>query len=198
MLIWAVVLLFAALAFIVLEAFVPSLGILSILAGLSLIASISAAFYVGVGTGVTFLAVATLGIPFVLFVMMKFWPHTPIGRLILMERPEDQDDVLPETEEYRGLKSLIGRRGVARTKMLPSGAVAIDNRMFDALTAGVPIEAGQLIEVIGVDMGHLVVAPLEESDLEETTSPDSDSAESALSEPLEAFGLDDLEEPLNS
>ena len=188
---WAVVLMCAALAFVILEVFLPSGGLLSLLAAVSLVVSISVAFVDGVATGVGFLAVATLGLPLVGFVMLKFWPHTPIGQMILIGLP-DSDDVLPETEEYRGLKSLIGRRGIARTKMLPSGAVAIDNRVYDALSPGVPIDSGEVVEVIGVDMGHVVVAPITEEDLDETTAPKKLSEGDALSQPLEEFGLEEL------
>jgi len=198
-LLWAVVLMIAALAFVILEVFLPSAGRLSLLAAASVVASIAMAFCVSVGTGVMFLAIAAFGLPILGYAMLKFWPHTPIGQLILIGRPDESDDVLPETEEYRGFKSLIGKRGIARTKMLPSGAVAIDNRVFDALSQGVSIEPGQAVEVIGVDMGHIVVAPVEESELADTTAPGSDSREAnPLARSLGEFGLDDLEEPLNS
>jgi membrane-bound serine protease (ClpP class) len=191
--------MFAALGFVILEAFLPSAGILSLLAAISVIVSISLAFTIGVGSGVMFLAIAAFGMPLLALAMLKFWPHTPIGQLILIARPENQDDVLPETEEYRGMRGMIGRQGIARSKMLPSGAVAIENRIFDAMTTGVAVEAGELVEVIGVDMGHLIVEPVPENPLAETTAPESNSEPaSALNRSLEEFGLDDLEEPLNS
>ena len=31
---------------------------------------------------------------------VKWWPHTPMGKLILIKRPESEDEVLPDTEEY--------------------------------------------------------------------------------------------------
>ena len=199
LLLWAALLMFAALAFVILEAFLPSAGLLSVLAAASLIASIAMAFSESLPMGVLFLGIAAVGLPLLGILMLNFWPHTPIGQLILIARPDDSDDVLPETEEYRGLRSMIGKRGTARTMMLPSGAVTIENRVFDALSQGVAIEAGQPVEVIGVDMGHLVVMPLEESSLAETKAPHAHTGEeSSLDRSLHDFGLDDLEEPLNS
>ena len=56
----------------------------------------------------------------------------------------------------------IGKRGVAITSMFPSGKVAIDNEIWDAIVLDDPIVKGQAIEV--VDRGEgltLIVKPIE-------------------------------------
>jgi membrane-bound ClpP family serine protease len=67
--------------------------------------------------------------------------------------------VLPDTEGYRGLKDLIGKRGTARGTMLPSGIVVINGKPYDAVSEGTPIEAGQTVLVVSVSTQRLVVRP---------------------------------------
>ena len=122
-LLWSILLFVAALGLIALEIFIPSGGVLGILAALALIASLAVAFSGGTMTGVTMLLVTIIVVPAMLALAVRWWPHTPIGRLIVLQTPESEDEVLPDTPEYRGLGSLVGKRGVAKTKM-PESDVA--------------------------------------------------------------------------
>lgn len=194
-LLWSIFLLIAALALIVFELFVPSGGVLSFLAAAAAVASIAVAFAAGPRQGMTMLVVTTVLVPVVLGSAIRWWPHTPIGRLILIHRPESPDDVLPDTDEYRGLKPLIGKLGTARTKMLPSGSVTIDGRTLDAVTEGMPIEEGQTIKVVDVRTNRIVVRASSEQQPDVRPAP-SVAAEDPLSRPIDALGLEGLDEPL--
>jgi hypothetical protein len=90
---------------------------------------------------------------------VRWWPETPIGRLMLIPRPRSSDDVLPETPTYRTLKDLVGRRGQARGLMVPSGSVIIDGKSYDAISEGMPIEPLQPIIVVSVSTQRLIVRP---------------------------------------
>jgi membrane-bound ClpP family serine protease len=116
-------------------------------------------FMAGPWTGLTILVVESLVVPAALMAAVKWWPETPIGRMILIQRPKSPDDVLPDTEGYRGLKDLIGKRGTARGTMLPSGIVVINGKPYDAVSEGTPIEAGQTVLVVSVSTQRLVVRP---------------------------------------
>ena len=155
----AFALLLLGLIFLVLEFFIPSAGALGTLCALSLLAAIVVGFMAGPWTGATILVIEALVVPAALAAAVKWWPETPIGRQILIPRPKSPDEVLPDNENYRGLKDLVGKRGWARGIMLPSGSVLIDNRPYDAVSEGVPIEAGQTVLVVGVSTQRLVVRP---------------------------------------
>jgi membrane-bound ClpP family serine protease len=185
--VWSVLLLVAALVLVGLEVFVPSAGIISCLAALAVIASIIVAFMESVTHGLVMLAVTSVLLPSVIAAAIRWWPHTPIGRLVLIPRPANPDDVLPESEEYRGLKSLIGRYGVARSTMLPSGSVRIENRTYDAISDGMPVDVGQRIKVVDVRTNRIVVRPLAPDE----SIPDEPVADDVLSRPLDSLGLDD-------
>ena len=96
-LLWALLLLLAGCIFLALEFFVPSSGTLGVLAALSFVGAIVLAFMAGPGYGTaTFIAVLVI-VPSACILAVKYWPDTPIGRMILIQRPESPDEVLPET-----------------------------------------------------------------------------------------------------
>lgn len=154
---WAFVLLALGLIFLVLEFFIPSSGSLAVMCALSLMAAVGVGFAAGPWTGLGILLVVCFVVPTALVVAVNWWPETPIGRLILIQRPKSSDEVLPETPAYRSFNALVGRRGVAKGLMLPSGAVVIDGKSYDAITDGQPIEAGQPVVVVSVSTQRLIV-----------------------------------------
>jgi membrane-bound serine protease (ClpP class) len=185
---WGILLLMLGLALVVLEIFVPSGGVLSFLAAISVIASLVVSFLSSVQFGVIMLAVTSVVVPAVVAAAVRWWPQTPIGRLVLVQPPENPDDVLPESEEYRVLPLLIGKIGKAKTKMLPSGTVRIDGQAYDAITDGMPVEAGQWVKVVDVRTHRIVVRP---SDAPQTTPEEPSSSDDVLSRPIDSLGIDD-------
>lgn len=194
-LVWSIVLLIVALALVVLELFVPSGGVLGFLAAAAAVACVVVAFTGGPRLGFVMLLAVTVLVPVVLVTAVQWWPHTPIGRLVLNAPPENPDDVLPDSEEYRGLRPLIGRTGKAESKMLPSGAVLIDGRSYDAVSEGTPIDKGELVKVVDVRTNRIVVRSLGET--ASSGSPgEPEPARDVLSQPVESLGLDGFDEPL--
>jgi hypothetical protein len=96
-------------------------------------------------------------VPLAVGAAVRFWPDTPVGKLMLVERPHSADEVLPETVAYRGLKDLVGRRGQSKGLMMPGGNVIIDGKSYDAVSEGPPIEAHQPVVIVGVSTQRLVV-----------------------------------------
>src|SRR5262245_20842109 len=185
---WALLLLLLGCIFLVLEFFIPSSGTLGVLAALSLIGAIVLAFMAGPLHGIAMLVAVGIIVPTACILAVNYWPHTPIGRLILIQRPERPDEVLPETEAYRGLSLLVGRRGITKSTMLPSGVVQIDGRSYDAFSEGMAIDPGSAIVVVSVSMQRIVVRPddapvpaeiagdLEVPALESTAPPETTTA----------------------
>src|SRR6476659_2311347 len=119
LLLWACVLLLAGVIFLALEFFVPSSGTLGVLAALSFVAAVVLAFMAGPVQGTATLIAVLIIVPTACILAVKYWPETAIGRLILIQRPESPEEVLPETEAYRGMQNLVGRHGIAKSLMLP-------------------------------------------------------------------------------
>jgi membrane-bound ClpP family serine protease len=186
---WAILLLVLGLALVVLEVFIPSGGILGFLAGCSILAAVVVGFMDGrPWVGLTILATAVFGIPVTVMLALRWWPSTPLGRRMLLGAPTS-GEVLPDGSRQRTLKELIGREGVAKSKMLPSGAVSIDGRTINAVSEGMPIDVGQRVRVIDVHGNRVVVRPV---DGEASSPADADR----LSRPIDAVGLDPFDDPL--
>lgn len=187
-LIWSAILLSLGVMLVVAEVFLPSGGILGFLSICTLVAAIVMAFYHrGAEMGFIFLAVTAVAVPVALALAFRWWPHTPMGRRLLLDVPTSEE-VLPDTELRRTLRQLVGKSGVAKTVMLPSGAVVVDGQTIDALSEGMPIEAGSRVRVIEVRGNRVVVRPDDRA-----SEPAKDDV---LSRPIESLGLDSLEDPL--
>jgi membrane-bound ClpP family serine protease len=154
---WAILLLLLGLAFLVLEFFIPSGGALSVMCALSFLAAIVVGFMAGPATGATVLMAVCVIVPSAVAAAVRWWPDTPIGKLMLIQRPRSADEVLPETVAYRGMKDLVGRRGRSKGLMVPSGSVLIDGKTYDAVSEGQTIEPNQPVIVVGISIQRLIV-----------------------------------------
>jgi membrane-bound ClpP family serine protease len=187
---WAIVLLVIGCALVVLEVFIPSGGIIAILSAVAFIGSIVIAFQPSATTGPTigfvFAAVTVFAVPTLIALAFKYWPKTPMGKAFLGELPSEED-VLP----HDARRALVGRVGVARTKMLPSGAVEVDGQMIDAVTQGQAIEPGTYVVVAEVRANRVVVRPAGKDQ-----RPSHQNPNDLLSRPIDELGIESLEDPL--
>ncbi len=190
---WSLILVGLGLAVIFVELFVPSAGMLGVVASICLVSGIVVAFFQDFQTGVFMMIGTLLVVPVILAIMVKVWPSTPIGRRIMIGRMSEED-VLPQGEYYTDLKGLVGQLGIAKTKMLPSGMVMINGKKYDAVSKGMPIDAGDAIKVLAVRGNRVLVAGYD-GQVADLPARDSD----VLSQPIEELGLDvdALEDPLN-
>ncbi len=183
----AIVLMMLGLACFVLEVFLPSGGLLSFVAVALLVAAVVFAFRRSTETGIGFVVLSVIAVPAAVALAFKYWPHTPMGKAFLGEVASEEEAA---PEEPR--RTLVGKTGVAHSKMLPAGAVKIDGRLVDAVARGQAIEPGQTVVVEEV-RGNRVMVRLAHED-ETPASPDQ--AEELLSRPIEDLGLDSIDDPL--
>ncbi len=184
----AALLLLVGLGLVVLEVFIPSGGILGFLSVVTLMSAIVVAFMQGPAAGFGLLAVAIVALPICLALAFRWWPHTPLGRRILLPVPTSEE-VKPNAAFRRSLHEMVGKIGYAKSVMLPSGIVMIDSQAVDAVSEGMPIEAGQTVVVIQVRANHIVVRPVVDADLAEKSDQE-------LSRPVDSLGLGPFDEPL--
>ncbi len=185
--VWSLLLLLVGCVVLVLEVFIPSGGLLSVLSAAAFIGAIVIAFQRGPVTGFTLVMTTIVLVPLVLVAAFHYWPKTRIGKAFLGELPTDAD-VLPDDPR----RELLGQVGVTRSKMLPSGAVEINGQMVDAITQGKPIEPGQYVFVTEVRANRVVVRPAKENERPgQVRNP-----EDLLSRPIEELGIESLEDPL--
>jgi membrane-bound ClpP family serine protease len=187
---WAILLLLIGCALVVLEVFIPSGGIISILSAVAFITSILVASWesptTGPATGLVFAAITVFAVPTIVALAFKYWPRTRMGKAFLGEVPRE-DEVVPEDPR----RTLIGRVGVARSKMLPSGAVEIDGQMVDAVTQGQAIEPGTYVVVVEVRANRVVVRPAGKDQ-----RPQHQNPKDILSRPIDELGIESLDDPM--
>ncbi len=184
---WAILLMIAGCGLVVVEIFVPSGGVLGLLSTGSFVAAIIIAFaYHGPSTGFIFLATTVVTVPAIVILGFKLLPHTPLGRSLIGELPEE-DQVSPDDRR----KVLVGRFGIAKSKMLPSGVIEIEGEVLDAVSQGMAIDAGEPIVVVEVRGNRVVVRRREREEVS-----GSASASDVLSQPIDSLGLESLDDPL--
>lgn len=187
---WAILLLLVGCALVVLEVFIPSGGIISILSGVAFITAILVASWegptTGPVTGFVFAGITLFAVPTLVAVAFKYWPKTRMGKAFLGELPRE-DEVVPEDSR----RALIGRVGVARSKMLPSGAVEIDGQMIDAVSQGQAIEPGAYVVVVEVRANRVVVRLAGKDQ-----RPSHPNPKDILSRPIDELGIESLGDPL--
>jgi membrane-bound serine protease (ClpP class) len=189
---WVLAILLLALGFCLklLEFFFPSGGIFVVCAvavwGVAIYFGFCSGPYFGLGMS----TVVVIGVPIGFALMLRYWPQTSMGRSVLLTAPKTED-VTPDDTWRQFLKSLVGRVGRAKCKMLPSGVIEIDGRTFEAATVGMAIDEGQTVRVVKVQANRLIVQP-------DTETPLPAEYENPLDRPIESmddpFGDDPFRE----
>jgi membrane-bound ClpP family serine protease len=185
--VWAILLLVLGLGLAVMEVFLPSAGILAFLSAAAVLAAIIVAFQQGPAAGFAILAVAMFGLPALVVLSFRYWPRTAMGRRVMLPVPSSEE-VLPNETGRRHLKSLVGRVGRAKCKMLPGGVVSVDGCNVEAISEGVPVEMGQAVRVIAI-RGNRAVVRLVEDEVPSETAADP------LQRPIESVAPDPFDEP---
>jgi len=155
--VWTILFLSVAICFVFAEIFVPSGGALAVMAVATLLVSVVFAFLSGPMFGTVYFVAVTIGVPVFLWYAFKWWPTTTLGRRILLN-PEEDPALQPNVELER-LKTLIGKRGVAKSKMMLSGLVEVEGKRLNAVSESVAIEQGNEIVVVSVDGINVIVRP---------------------------------------
>lgn len=184
---WALALLGIGTILVVLEFFVPSAGLLGIAAVLCLVTAVVVGYLDSILTGTTILGLEMLGIPILLTLMVRVWPHTPIGKRLFLA-PPDEASVSPLKEQEEALRKLIGKSGVARSTMTPSGVVVIEGRTYDALADGEAVSAGEAVVVKTIRMNRVIVRRQDRP-----IAPGPDDRADVLSKSLEELGIEPFE-----
>ncbi len=175
------------------EFFVPSGGLVGAGACVAAITAIIIAFTHSSSAGLAVTVVVVASTPVVLLFMIRLWPHTPIGRRMLNRRPgqlaPEHSRMMPDGTP---IGDWIGRIGTAKTDLLPSGLVTIGDKKLDAISTGMPIDAGTAVIVIKTHGRQIQVRAAQEEEIK--AAHDESSAPPPASEsPLESLDLESLE-----
>lgn len=149
---WTIVgiILLAAVLFF-LELILPG-GVMGFIGGVLLLLATFLA-YEGHG-GMAAALVFTGGILFVTFFFyfqFRLFPNTRLGQKLFLNTSNQGTS----NEEYED--SLVGAQGETLSKLVPSGAVKVNGRRYEAICKSGYLEAGVPVEVVSRDAFRLVV-----------------------------------------
>lgn len=148
--VWAIIAFGIAITLLVLEAFLPSGGVLGLLAGFCAIAGIVMFFMFDDKWGMVSMAVALLATPFIIGGMLWIWPNTPIGRALTLEAEQKRVNTDERARDHDGLIK-VGLEGEALTELRPVGACRLEGKRIDCIAQAGVIEKGTTVRVVGVE-----------------------------------------------
>jgi len=133
------------------EFFLPG-GVMGIVGGLALLASVLLFSYEGYGPSFLFIYIACLAaaLGFCISFALKRVKKTGKKGTIFLE--SDQEGFL--ASRYK--KEMIGKTGEVTSDLKPSGHIIIDDEYYQALSKTGYIEKGTKIEVVGGQGAHLI------------------------------------------
>ncbi len=157
--IYAIGLLIAFYGLAVAEILIPSGGVLGISAIIVAVTSIIIGYTSSLAMAVTLTLIYLITTPILAATLIRLWPKTRLGRRMLNRDTRQTDSTLPEPMASDGtlLSDLVGRIGKTTSNLLPSGEVRIDGHRSDAVSTGLPIDAGTPVVVVRVHLGRLQV-----------------------------------------
>lgn len=174
--IFAIVLLVVSLALLLAEVFIPSGGLILVMAIVSLVGSIWFAYRAWWDDPVlwwAYIASIVIVVPASVGGLLYWFPRTTMGKRILLEAP-DLADLSGYNEEQAQLQQLVGKTGKSLTLMNPGGMVLVNGGRYHSESQGLMIEPGEPIEVVGISGNRLVVR---QSDATAAKVPTNESAE---------------------
>jgi membrane-bound ClpP family serine protease len=167
-LIWPILFLAAGLLLLIVEVFLPSGGLIGLLALGCLGLSLWKAFAQSYTLGFEFLAALLVFLPIALVTAAHLWPRTPLAKRIFL-KPPDPEDIAPSHNPER-LDHLIGQFGRTLTPLRPSGLVDFEGRRLDGLSEEGLIPANTLVRAVQVRGGQLIVRTARDRTFDEILS----------------------------
>jgi membrane-bound serine protease (ClpP class) len=152
----AYALILLGLVLLAAELFLPTGGVLSVLALGAEVVGIAMAFNYGTPTGVITLIAVVILVPIVASLVFRYGPHTALGKKLFLTGPQD-DETMANMPVNLELEQLRGRHGRTISALRPAGTAEFDGRRVDVLSEGALIEPGVWVRCIDVKSGRVIV-----------------------------------------
>ncbi|HEY0008135.1 MAG TPA: NfeD family protein [Tepidisphaeraceae bacterium] len=149
---WAMIFMAIGVALFVAEVFLPSHGILAVLASLSLITGVVICFAINrwLGAGLS-LALVTAA-PFAFSASFNLWQRTPVGKRMILTSTAGE---MPRAQV------LVGSTGIAMTDLRPMGEAEFGTSRLQVISeSGNTIAAGTAVRVLSMTDAVAMVRPV--------------------------------------
>lgn len=161
MIAFGVFLYIVAATLMAVEFFIPSLGLLFICSIACLIGAGAVFFQFGPVVGWIGVGVGFVVVPIVWFIVYKLFPHTAMGRAIMIGKPNrSKGDGIPDGPQ---LIALMNRKGITLSKHRPVGICDFDGRRVECVAESGIIDQGKPVRVVHVEGMRVTVRRMDES-----------------------------------
>jgi membrane-bound ClpP family serine protease len=137
----ALLLFFGGVLLLIAEVFLPAHGLVGLAGALSMLAGIGLCFRIDPWLGLTVFLVVLIASPFVGAMVVKLYPHTPIGRRLVL-RPIESAIRVPLVK--------VGQAGVAVSELRPMGMCEFGNDRVEAIAEHGLVRAGTPVRIVAI------------------------------------------------
>jgi len=172
----AIILFVAGIVILVLELFIPSMGVLFVMSTLCIVGSVAVAFFVNQNTGLIFTGMVLVLIVIGPWVGFQLWKRSPIGKRMFLGAPVTRQEEDGEEQSESGDAGLVSTSGLkyallmdqvgkTLTPLRPAGTTDFSGLRVDTVAEGVIIERDHYVRVVFVEGNRVVVRQLSEEEL---------------------------------
>jgi len=158
--IWTIGFAVAAAVLFTLEIVIPSGGILGMLSMAALIGVIVCLFLIDLTYGWIGLVASLFIVPAAVGVAMKMFPHTPIGRRLILAGNDGPRQPVRYGSTDDQTQDLMGAEGVVVTEMRPIGVVNFNGQRVECLSERGTVEPGAKVKVVNISGFEIKVRPI--------------------------------------
>ena len=167
-LVYGLVLLVVAVALFAIEVFLPTGGVLGVMAGLAAVAGVFCFFKMNTTAGAIGAGVVLLATPVLLVLAIKIWPDTPFGQWVTNadEQPRQTGPAADGASATPDGHTSIapGDTGRTVTGLRPVGVCTLNGRRRECFARSGSIDADVEVEVVSVTGHDVYVRPRETGD----------------------------------
>jgi membrane-bound ClpP family serine protease len=131
------------------EVLLPTHGLLGALGLIAIVGGIGYAFRFNTMLGVGLLTGTVLASPFAFALAMKVYPHTPIGKRMILNATMGAPREL--------VRLSIGDVGRAVSDLRPAGQCQFSTGEYEAHSEGPMIHASSVVKVVNIESGRITV-----------------------------------------
>lgn len=145
------------LVLVIAEILFPSLGVLSILATVSIVGSIVLAYGQSSAVGHGFFIATAILVPVTIVFGFKILPNSPMAKYLVAEGFSFEEGSVADARD----RGLLGKQGEVVATLRPAGIARLDGRRVDVVSRGESIEVGETVHVVDLRGNRVVVARIE-------------------------------------
>ncbi|HBG25783.1 MAG: hypothetical protein A2Y10_02185 [Planctomycetes bacterium GWF2_41_51] len=161
MIIIAIILFLLCAILLVAEVFVPSFGLISLLALGCLAGGLAIFFKISPAAGWTGVVVAVIMVPTTLVFAYKIFPKTSFGKTVTLDGPKKtRGEGVPDAEH---LSTLLGKTAIVISPLRPVGMCDFEGAKLECVAESGYVEKGKTVKVIKVDGTQLTVREIEKA-----------------------------------